>query len=196
METKLPNMNNDEGIIGIYRFENNNFIKIDSFYYNEDFHFAYLDDVEGVSLEKINPFGLSEDASNWHSAASTYNYASPGIANSVSIDPNIESFETFHFQNKTFSPDGDGQEDILILNYLLDKNDYLFDVEIYDSRGIFVKSIYQNASLSSKGIITWDGVNESGLLSQIGIYIMNIKYFAPNQKPKYLKKSFVLARQL
>ncbi|MEY3148152.1 MAG: hypothetical protein RL688_1371, partial [Actinomycetota bacterium] len=50
--------------------------------YLNDWHFKLISDEEGVSLERIDHNAVSQDASNWHSAASSVNYGTPTYKNS------------------------------------------------------------------------------------------------------------------
>lgn len=79
---ELPAFNNEEGNVTIYRGEGNDVLIIDAFDYKEDFHHPLLDDVNGISLERLNPDGPSQDANNWHSAAKFAGYATPTYQNS------------------------------------------------------------------------------------------------------------------
>ncbi len=196
IEHKIPGMNNDEGNISIYAMVDTTLIMIDSFDYSESFHFPFLDDVNGVSLERIDPNKETNNSTNWHSAASTYNFGSPGLKNSVSI-PDFGEFDgQFKVSTNVFSPDGDSFDDLMIIQYKLEENDYIFDVSIYDSKGIHVIDIVENETLASEGVLTWDGVDKNGALSHIGIYIVNINYLSPSQERHSVKKTVVLGRNL
>ena len=59
----MPSYNNDEGSVVLVLDSN----IIDEFHYNEKMHFDLLQDVEGVSLERIST--EINAVNNWHSAA-------------------------------------------------------------------------------------------------------------------------------
>lgn len=67
---------------GVIIFSNQQGVAIDSLKYSAKWHFPLLHDVEGVSLERIQFKGNTNDASNWHSAASTVGFATPTYTNS------------------------------------------------------------------------------------------------------------------
>ncbi|HEX8530548.1 MAG TPA: lamin tail domain-containing protein, partial [Cytophagales bacterium] len=55
---------------------------VDQLDYSDGFHFALVDRQEGVSLERISAAAPGNTRQNWHSAASTEGYATPGYRNS------------------------------------------------------------------------------------------------------------------
>ena len=74
----FPIYANEEGVV-ILLSDNK---VIDRFDYVESMHYPLLKSVDGVSLERIHPDRKTQDASNWHSAASTVGYATPCYLNS------------------------------------------------------------------------------------------------------------------
>ena len=52
-------------------------VVIDKFTYHQNYHSIFLQDKEGVSLERIYPEGENMDPNNWKSAASTEGFATP-----------------------------------------------------------------------------------------------------------------------
>lgn len=189
VNAELPSYNNDDGIVALFNLNNE---MLDSFFYNEDQHFKLLDDVEGVSLEKINLAPFDNSVSNWHSASSFAGYATPGYKNSNSIS-NIDINEEFVFEKKTFSPDGDSKDDLLILIYNLPESGYVATINVYSAEGYLVKNLTKNELLGREGVITWDGTNNDGYIEKLGIYILKGEVFEPAGGKLGLKKDCVLA---
>lgn len=166
---EIPSMNNDEANMTIINVLGDT---LDTFLYKEDFHLSILDDTEGVSLEKINPEGATQDESNWHSAAASTNFATPGYKNSAFVEA-IESSDKFTLVTKSFSPNTqDAKDDFMVLQYNLDKPGYVSTIKIYDSNGYHVKTLHNNELLSTQGTITWDGQDKTGRIVNLGIYIL------------------------
>ncbi len=151
-----------------------------------------LDDVEGVSLEKINLVPFDNSVSNWHSASSFVGYATPGYKNSNSIST-IDINEEFKLEKKIFSPDGDSKDDLLILIYNLPESGYVATINVYSAEGYLVKNLTKNELLGRDGIITWDGTNNDGNIEKLGIYILKGEVFEPGGSKRALKKDCVLA---
>ncbi|MDD2688270.1 MAG: gliding motility-associated C-terminal domain-containing protein [Bacteroidales bacterium] len=149
---------------------------IDRFDYRADMHYALLKSDKGVSLERINPHRKTQDSSNWHSAASTYGYASPGYQNSCYTE-DVEVESAFHLYPDIFSPDQDGYHDLLHIAYQFEKPGYRASIHIYNTAGKKVKTLLNNALLETKGVITWDGSCDNLSKAAVGTYIIMIEYY-------------------
>jgi len=191
VEIDLPSFNNDSGNVSISHASSPNDY-IDQFDYNDDLHFELLDDTEGVSLERISFTAETQSNDNWHSASSTAGFATPGVVNSNLI-PQITSEGEFDLVEQTFSPNSDGDNDFLIINYRLDKPGYVANIKVFDDEGFEIKNVVSNGLLATDGIITWNGTSDEGIISQIGIYIVAAELFHPDGDVKNFKKVCVLA---
>lgn len=190
MET-LPTYNIDEG--NVYLVNNLN-QTIDNFTYNEDMHFALLNDFKGVSLERIDYNRLSNDKTNWHSAAEDVGYATPGYENSQFHG--VEITDGITISPETFSPDNDGIDDVVNISYQFAEAGYVANIVIYDSKGRLIKNLLLNELLGAKGTFSWDGINENNEKAAIGIYIIYVEAFKLNGDTKKFKKTCVLGGQL
>jgi len=185
----LPAFNNDEGNVTLISPAGST---IDVFDYNEDLHFGLIDDTEGVSLERVR-FDIDSNApQNWRSASENSRFATPGYANSASITVN-PSAEMFDLATETFSPNQDGQDDIMVLSYSLDKPNYVANVSIHDAAGFKIRELSSNELLGSQGILTWDGTNNDGNIADLGIYIIVGELFHVDGDVINFKKTTVLA---
>jgi hypothetical protein len=185
--SSLPSMNNDAGSV-LLADANGNIL--DSVSYNEDQHFELLSSVDGVSLERLSFTQSSTNPANWHSASASVNYATPGYQNSQFIDltkPNA----TFELQSKTVSPDADGYEDALILNYALDNVGYTLNAYVFDLSGRLIHHPINNETLSTTGFISWDGINANGEKVPVGNYILLVEAF--NLDGKVIKKKLAFS---
>lgn len=170
-----------------------NGVLIDAFDYSEAWHSPLLDTKDGVSLERINSAGPSNSAGNWHSAAAAVGFATPGYRNSqFRISPSLAD-EMISLPNKTFSPDGDGYEDVLQIFYTADKPGFLLNLRIFDAAGRTVRTLLRSELLGSEGVFKWDGANDEGTKARTGIYILWIELFHPDGQVERVKKTCVLA---
>ncbi|MFM2394677.1 MAG: hypothetical protein RLZZ546_2659, partial [Bacteroidota bacterium] len=189
VENELPSFNIDKGNVMLIHES----IVLDSFSYDESLHNALIDaeNRKGVSLEKILLQPFQNTKSNWQSSAKRNNYASPGYKNSNFISNFIEDEKIF-LTKKSFSPNGDGSDDLLILQYKLDSPGFIANVGVYSMEGFLVKNIAKNELLGQEGILTWDGTNNDGRLERLGVYIIKGIIFDTAGNTITVKKDCVL----
>lgn len=190
--SSMPSFPDDEGTVLTLNSQGE---LIDEVNYKDDWHFALINNDEGVSLERINPTAPVQQASNWHSAASTAGYGTPGYKNSQYI-PLDASTATFSIQQKIFSPDNDGREDVAVFQYQVDSTGYVGNVVIFDAAGRQVKKLVRNDLLSLSGSWNWDGLADQGNKLPVGIYIIFSEIFNLQGKRQVFKNTIVLARKL
>lgn len=189
---KLPAYSNDNGYVV---FLNNNGEVIDEFAYDKKMHNNLLSDVKGISLERLNPTLPSNQSSSWQSAAQTAGYATPTAKNSQFTDA-ITGDDSFSLSHQIFSPDGDGFEDVLLINYELPESGYLASIMVFDSKGRRVKRIGSNMLLGTSGSIQWDGADDAGRRASMGAYVIFIEAFDLKGNVKRYKKTVVVATKL
>ncbi len=186
-ENKLPSMNDDAGSIILMDSSGKFF---DQFMYSEKMHFELLTRKEGVSLERINPYRISNDPTNWTSASSQNDYATPAFRNSqYKVTTQLGSFS---IEPEVFSPDGDGYKDMLIFTYKLESNSNVGKIEIYNCSGNLVKRVCNNYYLGSQGEISWNGITENGMKALTGVYIANFEVFNLQGETYRVQKTFVV----
>jgi len=170
--------------------------RLDRFTYNESYHYPDLISKEGVSLERMKFDAPTNQSDLWHSAASTVNYATPGYANSQKI--NLNGNGDVSVSPKTFSPDGDGVDDVLAIQYKFSKSGLNGRIVVFDANGYTVKILKNNFLLDQQeGFITWDGSNDNGQKAPAGIYVVLFEAIdQPSGNKEIYKLPCVLATRL
>jgi hypothetical protein len=185
----FPTYPNEDGTVVLLDNEGN---VIDEFSYSESMHGIFISNPEGVSLERVNFDRESFELGNWQSAAQTVGFATPTYKNSCYTHTE-EVNEPFVLMSTTFSPDGDGYDDVLFIDYKMPATGFVANVSIYNIRGNFVKEICRNTTLGSGGRLTWDGTKANNVRVPIGPYIIYIEAFDSNGKVYRYKKACVVA---
>jgi len=189
---KFPSYPDDAGAVVLL---DDSLQVIDEFEYSEKMQHPLLDDVEGVSLERLSYETATSDETNWHSAASSVGFATPGYTNSQ-YRSDLSEEKNITLSPKIFSPNNDGYNDRLFIHYRLEKSGYSANVKIFDSRGRLVNSLAKNEILAQEGEWYWDGVKSDNSRSALGIYIVLVELFDLDGNVKRYKKTCTLTDRL
>lgn len=183
----LPPLNDDEGTVALVDSMQN---VIDFFEYSDDYHVVFLDDDEGVSLERISFSNPTNDPANWKSASSTVGFATPGLTNSnvrgeasdgkIVVSPEI------------FDPIA-GQPSFTQIHYNFDQGGSVANVKIFDSAGREIKRVVSNATLGTDGFFRWDGDTNEGTKARTGYYTVWIEVFNANGSLNTYRTRVVIA---
>ncbi len=187
----FPALDNSAGTLYLYDATAQ---ELDHYAYDKGQQLPLLSTQAGVSLERIRGAGPSL-ASNFHSAASTVGYATPGRPNSQAQDA-AGGGQELTLTPELFTPDDDGQEDFTTLGYELDQPGYLASVTVYDALGRLTRRLLRNESLPTTGFVQWDGTDDSGHKAGVGYYIVYVELFRPSggERREYKKTVVVGAR--
>ncbi len=186
----MPPYNTDKGTVAIWKAND----VIDQFDYTEKMHHALLKDVKGVSLERVSFVVSGNESGNLQSAAASVGFATPTDKNSQSEDISVKN--SVVLANKTFSPDNDGFEDLLQIDYRFKENGNLATINIYTDKGILVRRLARNITFSTQGTVTWDGLNDGGQLCKVGLYVIKTDIFTIKGSTDSFKQTCVLASKL
>ncbi|GAB3166905.1 lamin tail domain-containing protein [Telluribacter humicola] len=186
----LPSFPNTEGGVVLLDQEGRLF---DRFDYQENYHSPLLGSREGVSLERMYYDRPANTPSNWHSAASTVGYATPGYANSQGVRE--EAQDGFVVEPEAFTPDGDGMDDYVAISYTLSAAGQVATIRIFDLSGRLIKNLVQNQLIGTYGDVRWDGTNERGEAVRMGYYLLLIDTFDATGNTRQYKKRVVVVRR-
>ena len=187
----LPSMNIDDDVVTL---SDKNAIVIDNLIYTSKMHFPLLVSTKGVSLERIDFNRPTNDKTNWNSASEAVGFATPAYKNSQYLL--ADGGSGVSITNPLFSPDNDGYNDVLNINYKLDEIGKIANIYIYDSKGRQVRYLIRNQQLQQEGSVSWNGINDDNEKAPIGIYVVYIELFNLSGKLNKYKLSCTLAGKL
>lgn len=166
---------------------------IDEVAYEADWHFPLLRERAGVSLERVDPEGISQQADNWHSAASTAGWGTPGYRNSQHRG-RMEGKAMVEVVPSAFSPDNDGRDDQVLVRYRLEGGGYVANSTVFDAGGRPVRRLVRNGILGRAGHWRWDGLNDAGQPLPAGPYIVFTELFNRLGRTQRFRQAVVLKR--
>ena len=188
----MPSYPNDEGTVVLL---NDSGLIIDQVNYSDDWHHVSIKNVDGIALERLDYERETQDEGNWHSAAKTVDYGTPGLPNSQFF-PAANFNDQVTLEPEMFSPDNDGFDDVLNINYEFDQPGYVASVTVYDAEGREVRQLVNNELLAIRGTFTWDGTTNEQTAASTGIYILFFEVFDEKGNTSKFKKVCVLATKL
>lgn len=192
IQMTLPSYNTDSSTVFLLK---DSTTILDKVSYSAKWHLKLIADVKAKSLEKIDPLGASNDNKNWHTAAEAVGFATPGAPNSQYSPAQYNG--NFSLTSTTVSPDNDGFEDVLQINYVMEHEGMVANVKIFDDRGRLIKHVCKNELLGTEGSLIWDGITESNLKASIGTYVVIFEAFKTEGGDLFVqKKAFVVAGKL
>jgi hypothetical protein len=165
---------------------------IDILSYDKSWHLPLVNSDAGIALERINEFSPSI-SSNWTSAAAP-GYGTPGRINSqhslsglikagISVEPLL------------FTPDRDGNADMLFIRYELPTPSTIGNFYIADIKGRIIRSLAKNRLLGVQGTLAWNGYNDDNAPMPTGIYIVIADLFDLTGKKIKFRQAVTLAHR-
>ncbi|MCA1751279.1 MAG: lamin tail domain-containing protein, partial [Flavobacteriales bacterium] len=192
VESGTPQLTNAGGAVIVNNDLGEN---IDRFDYSEDYHLSLLRSYTNVSLERLSFTRPTNDGGNWSSAAENVGFATPGYLNSQFL-PEGRAEGTFELENEVFSPDNDGFQDVLLINYKLDNPGFIATIQIFDRRGRKVRDLVNNQIIGTEGTISWDGTTDTRTKARIGPHIVLVQLFDLDGNQEVFKMPCVVAGRL
>jgi len=189
-QTALFTLPNNNGVIqvldGMLR-------TTDEFHYSPSMHHELLTATKGISLERIDAGGFTNNAANWHSAAATAGYATPGYQNSQGLHDS-QTMDNLTIQPEVFSPDKDGIDDYASIQLSFGDPGYLANIVVFDTKGRRIKTLASNTLLGTREQFSWDGTKNDNSPADIGIYLVYAEFFNKDGRILKYKKVITLAR--
>lgn len=191
---KLPSLNVDGDVFYLTDLSGE---LIDRLHFRESWHFPLLGNVQGITLERIFPGGISGDSTLWHSAAESVGYGTPGFKNSQYFAGNLlERKVKFGIEPGIFSPDMDGVDDVTCLTIKTESPESRVRISVYDRQGRLVRNLVENELTGAEGFWFWDGVNNRNEKLPIGFYIVYAEIVETEGQVIKLRKTVTLASKL
>ena len=178
----MPTYNNEDGSVVIALDS----AIIDEFHYDENMHFDLLQELEGVSLERTNI-----ETSHWHSASERSGFSTPTLPNSQAqlFDTPQEILST---SPNVFTPNNDGQDDILNVQLSFPHSGYQGQLIVFNSQGFPVRTLINNELFGTNNTYFWDGLTDRKEAARTGRYILWLEATHPTQAPILKKQSVVV----
>ena len=184
----LPAYNNDEGVVSL---TDRSLQTIDRLHYTEDMHYPKLLTTEGVSLERLSPTLPTQNPDNWHSAAETVGFATPGYANSQQL-PEGDGTE-FSISPAVISPDNDGFEDFAEFSLRFPESGNRLTLRVFDANGNAVTMLANNIMCGSEAPFRWEGVDDNHNRLPSGMYVVMAQYWDAQGKTGRKRKVVSIA---
>jgi hypothetical protein len=184
----LPVMDEEEGAVMI---TDQYLLILDEVSYDRKMQSPLLSSTEGVSLERISFEIPSDQTSNWHSAAATEGFATPGRLNSQ--HPYVRGNEGIEIEPEIFTPDQDGNHDLVQIRYSFPDPGTMATVMVLDPHGRIIKRIVEGQLLGTEGFFTWDGSDDHGRRARAGIYLVYARVFRAKGKVSHYRRTCVLS---
>jgi hypothetical protein len=188
LSTTIPSYTNDSSTVYLLLPDSTISDKVS---YSSKWHFSIIKDVKGKSLERLDYNRASQDAGNWHTAAQSEGWATPGKENSQFFPTQLTD-DMVEIFPELFSPDNDGFEDVMNIAYKLDEPGYVGNITIFDREGRVIKYLVQNQLMAVEGVYTWDGTTNSMEKARIGVYIIYFEVFNLQGVVSSVKKTCVV----
>ena len=182
-EVKLPVLANNGATVVLLRLTD--LTVIDEVSYSPKWHDSTIKEPKGVALERLDPDKPTQDATNWHSAAASAGYGTPGYRNSQQLLPSST-------QNGFERPYWSDSERSYLLRYQLADAGYRCRIWVFDTMGRRIAEIANLSTLATEGTLRWDGLGYDGSRPKPGIYIFYAELFLPNGTTHTQREVFLI----
>jgi hypothetical protein len=184
----FPGLGSDSGRISL--LNRASLEVIDQVKYDESMHHPLITNSEAVALERNDPDMPSNYRENWHSAAETAGFGTPGYLNSQRYTHTADGLAVT-ISPEVFSPDNDGRDDIAGIILKGQESGGSVTIAIFDAQGRSVRWLAGQVYSGPESVFFWDGSTDAEKIASIGLYVVVVEVV--NQKGKVLRAKKVVA---
>ena len=184
-ELKLPVLANTTSTVVLLRDADK--MIIDEVCYSSKWHASSILSYKGVSLERIDPEGLSQNSLNWTSASESIGFGTPGYQNSQYMKGSHKE-EPTNIETPVFSD----QTGLYEIYYRMDAPGYYCRIYVFDVSGRKKAEIAIHELIGTDGVLNWDGTALDGKRMMAGVYIFYAELVRENGVVKRYKKPFLV----
>jgi hypothetical protein len=189
--TDMPSLTNEESMLILMDAGQR---VLDRVIYSPDWHYAYLEETKGVSLERIDFQTSGSNRENWLSASAASGFCTPGAKNSTASGPAADSKQQFYLDPTVgYSANLNGPVQVAV-RYRFDEPGWFIRVNIVTSQGLPVKEIFPFGMAGAEGTIIWDGLDTGQRIVTDGIYLVVADYYHPTGKKGRWKRACAVLR--
>jgi hypothetical protein len=185
---KMPTLINSGSRIKLLR-DDKKVVEMINYYPN--IHHSIIEDIQGVSLERLSPEASGLNPYNWHSASSDADYMTPAAPNSQKSITESECDVTIN--KKIITPDGNGIDDGLIISYCMNKPGYMGVITVFDTDGNECYRLGMGVLLGTEGTFRFDGRSDNGNPLPTGNYILFFYAYTKEGETYKAKRTFAIA---
>jgi gliding motility-associated-like protein len=150
-----------------------------------------IENREGISLERINYNQKTQDENNWHSAASSSGYGTPGYKNSQNISGEYLNLEV-KILPEMITPNNDGKDDIASIQYSFSEPGNVATIIIFDASGRKIKTLQRSVICGISGSFMWNGLDDQNKKLPSGMYVVYVEVFNLKGVVRKFKKVVVV----
>jgi hypothetical protein len=177
---------------------------MDSVRFTEQSHHPLVPTTKGLSLERLTSTKAAQQTNpgveTWHYldgwnpnhwvSSAHPSGGTPGQINPSQIHPAQSPRESWvSLSPTTFSPNRDGVDDILRIEYELQSPDYLIEATLYTTQGLPIVHLTRGQLAGTRGQLIWKGWMDDGTVVPAGLYLLHVRAFGSTQaKPKSITK--------
>jgi len=149
-----------------------NGVVLDSVVYDPSWHRVELDDATGLSLERRDPAGPSNSASNWSTSLAEAG-GTPSAPNSLtSGGAPVERTASLTVAPSPFAPSRGEATEITVT---LSTEAALVRARIYDGGGRLVRELEPGRLTGSTAVLRWDGTGDDRRPLRAGLYVVLVE---------------------
>lgn len=168
----FPAMGSDSGRISL--MNRASLEVIDQVKYHQSMHHPLITNSEAVALERSHPDIPSHYRENWHSAAETAGFGTPGYLNSQRYENSSASLAVT-ISPEVFSPDNDGRDDVAGIILTGQEPGGSVTITIFDAQGRRVRLLAGQIYSGTETVFLWDGSTDGNKTASIGLYVVVVE---------------------
>lgn len=153
---------------------------IDQISYSPDWHYPYLAEKKGISLERADFQRSGLNQTNWFSASAGSGGATPGRINSNRPVARQNEGTPFTIVHQAEWNQNHQDQAVVVIAYAFDDPGWFAQVSVFNDVGKAVRVIFPFNQLGKTGSLIWDGLDQQGRLVEEGIYLLIAEYVHPS----------------